>query len=166
MGTAILQSQDCLAQTLASTKNADYRSNPQRSRCRKRNPADKSRSSNQDGALSSSSSPLVEKFPSKGLVIGQVKILKRGEGLDLPTTTTTLPNTMKETDDGDGELVLCSTDRLGPDPEVVQKVVRLSDPYAGSTVFFSSPPPSSLPFPAALVRSGAATIDLRRMLKI
>lgn len=89
--------------------------------------------------------------------MGQVKILKRGEELK--------PR-MFLGDDGDGDMELCSTDRLGPDPEVVQKQIRVPDLYAGSTSLVSSPAPSELPFPAALVRSRVVESGLRKLLKI
>ncbi|GAB4827390.1 hypothetical protein Ancab_034275 [Ancistrocladus abbreviatus] len=103
-----------------------------------------------------SSPPLVENFPSKELVVGQVKILKPR----LPPTPT------KKKIDGGEDLLLCSTNPSSPDPDVVQKQTRMSDLYAGSAAFLSSLPPSSLPFPVELVRSGIVTSDLRRMLKI
>lgn len=76
--------------------------------------------------------------------MGQVKILKRGEDL----------SPMMFSGAGD-DLDLYSTDRLGPDPEVLQKQIRVRVPdlYAGPTSLVSSPPPSYLPFPSALVRS-------------
>ncbi|XP_057500762.1 uncharacterized protein LOC130784792 [Actinidia eriantha] len=72
-------------------------------------------------------------------------------------------------------LVVCSTDRLGPDPENVQKQVRVSDSkvvdglYAGSATFLASPPPSSLPVPDFFMKkknNDAATSDLRRLLNL
>lgn len=86
--------------------------------------------------------------------MGQVKILKRGEELK--------PKMFLNGGVGDSESDLCSTDRLGPDPEVVQKEIRVSDLYAG----VSSPSPSELPFPAALVRIRVMESDLRKLLKI
>lgn len=92
--------------------------------------------------------------------MGQVKILKRGE---------TLPPAAKKADNritdgnrgrrlkksGDLDLALGSTNRLGPDPETVQRQIRAKDlkvvdrVYAGSA-FVASPPPSSVPVPAFL----------------
>jgi len=96
--------------------------------------------------------------PAKGLVMGQVKILKRGEEFK--------PRMFFGVDDDDLGLDLGSTHRLGPDPEVVQKQIRVPDLYAGSTSLVSAPPPSDLPFPSALVRSRAMESDLRKLLKI
>ncbi|GLT55442.1 hypothetical protein SLA2020_285620 [Shorea laevis] len=114
----------------------------------------------------SRSEPMVAKLPSRNLVMGQVKILKRGE---------TLAPAAKKTDrrgiygrgtrssrGGDLDLTLGSTDRLGPDPETVQEQLRVMDlkvgdgVYAGSA-FFSSPPPSSLPVPGFLGINGKAS---------
>lgn len=99
--------------------------------------------------------------------MGQVKILKRGEEL---TPAAAKKNGLVFSDE---DLVLCSTDRLGPDPETVQKQIKVSDLkvvdgiYAGSAVFLASPPPSSVPFPAFFSKkekNDAATSDLRRLL--
>lgn len=97
--------------------------------------------------------------------MGQVRILKRGEELSKP---------MKIAEDRglatDEDFVLSSTDRLGPDPETVQKHVRVSDGlYAGPASLLASPPPSSLPFPAFFAKekkTDAATSDLRRLLRL
>ncbi|KAK9269001.1 hypothetical protein L1049_000769 [Liquidambar formosana] len=108
---------------------------------------------------------MVVKFPAKNLVMEQVTILKRGEGLK-PAKTVRFED--------EEDLVLCSTDRLGPDPETVQKQIRVSDyktvggVYAGSA-FFASPPPSSVPFPAFFAKkekNETATSDLRRLLRL
>ncbi|KAL2929890.1 Helicase POLQ-like [Bienertia sinuspersici] len=140
MATEILRPHDCL------------RTNQSSSRCgrRKRSPSDGNRRSNRD---SLSSSP-----PSSGLVMGKVKILKRGE--DLKAKLLFGGETV------DLGLQLSSTDRLGPDADVVQKQVRVSDLYAGTNSMVSSPHPSSLPFPSTLVRRNLAEHDLRKMLKM
>lgn len=147
--TAILRSQDCL---LRSNNSFHYEAlpffphpkpNPKRqsrvSRHRKRSP---------DQTTS------VSKSPGKNLVMGQVKILKRGEVLRPPT-----------------DLIMGSTERLGPEPETVQKQIRVSDLeklYAGSAVLLASPPPSSLPLPAFFSKKNrdTASSDLRRLLRL
>lgn len=108
---------------------------------------------------------MVARVPAKNLVMGQVKILKRGEKLG---QTRNGFNNNKE----DVDLVLGSTDRLGPDPETVQQQIRVSEfkvvdgVYAGSA-FVASPPPSSLPVPGFLGKmNGSATSDLRRLLRL
>jgi len=109
---------------------------------------------------------VVARVPAKNLVMGQVKILKRGEKLG---QTRNGCNSNKEED---LDLVLGSTDRLGPDPDTVQKQIRVSEfkvvdgIYAGSA-FVASPPPSSLPVPGFLGKKhGSATSDLRRLLRL
>ena len=106
------------------------------------------------------------------LVMGQVKILKRGEKLFSEENHRGIvdsPGDRKARANGeeDLDLVLGSTDRLGPDPETVQKQVRVSDfkdgIYAGSACV-TSPPPSSVPVPGFLGKNGVATSDLRRLL--
>lgn len=121
---------------------------------------------------------MVAKFPAKNLVMGQVKILKRGETLGQPTKKNYRGEESEKVQvkkEDDYDLVLGSTDRLGPDPETVQKQIRVNNTfqvadgiYAGSG-FFASPPPSSLPVPGFLGKSGkgaAATLDLRRLLRL
>ena len=110
-------------------------------------------------------SVVVAKGPGANLVMGQVKILKRGEKLSVEDER---PK-QKEKEEG-FELALCSTDRLGPDPEIVERQIRVPDlkagMYAGSA-FMESPPPSSVPVPFFLGKShGAATTDLRRLLRL
>ena len=117
---------------------------------------------------------MVAKTPAaaaaKNLVLGQVKILKRGEDLS-PTATTSdrasdvgkIENMQEERVD---DLVLQATDRLGPDPEIVSKQIGiLSGFYAGSA-FFTSPPPSSVPLPGFFAKNKVATSDLLRMLRL
>lgn len=102
---------------------------------------------------------------ARNLVMGQVKILKRGEKL-LQTRKDCV------SDNEDLDLALGSTDRLGPDPETVQKQIRVLEfkvadgIYAGSN-FFASPPPSSVPVPGFLgKKNGSATTNLRRLLRL
>ena len=124
---------------------------------------------------------MVEKSPASNLVMGQVKILNRGEALSLGLAkysrsvggSNRKPRVKKG--EGDADLGLGSTNRLGPDPETVKKQVRVSNCkvvaggdglYAGSGAFFTSPPPSSVPLPAFLGKNGVATSDLRRLLQL
>lgn len=122
---------------------------------------------------------MVEKAaPAMNLVMGQVKILKRGEKLSSENNNNgrialaenpNVNNNAKKTEECLG-LVLGSTDLLGPGPaETVQKQVRVWDSkngrYAGSA-FVASPPPSSVPVPVFLGKNGAATTDLRRLLRL
>ncbi|KAH7546236.1 hypothetical protein FEM48_Zijuj01G0179000 [Ziziphus jujuba var. spinosa] len=205
MGTAILRSQDCLQsrfqhETLilshsvrsrrkpsysypTSTGDASKGGDVSQSRRRKRSPVG-SQSSPPQQQLDRERNrfadrSMVARVPAKNLVMGQVKILKRGETLSvspvknnnrgggLSGENNRKPRAKSEED---LDLVLGSTDRLGPDPEMVQKQIRVAEfkvvdgVYAGSAAFYSSPPPSSVPLPAFLGKNGAATSDLRRIL--
>ncbi|KAJ7979652.1 Proline-rich nuclear receptor coactivator [Quillaja saponaria] len=196
MGTAILRSEDCLRgrfrhETLALTQistrsrrnsnpNPDSNLNTFQSRRRKRSPVavqsnqqDRDRDRSRYGYGDRS---VVDKAPSRDLVMGQVKILKRGETLSVEKNSKGLgiveKNRKTRVNCGeDLDLVLGSIDRLGPDPETVQKQIRVSECkvvdgiYAGSA-FVSSPPPSSLPVPGFLGKNGTATSDLRRLLRL
>ncbi|KAJ7966236.1 Serine/arginine repetitive matrix-like protein [Quillaja saponaria] len=112
------------------------------------------------------------KLQGHSLIMGQVKILKRGEEL----SKTAIPDPVKENRE---ELDLGSTQRLGSDPDLVPSQIRLADfervpPifYAGPSACVASPPPSSLPLPAFFTKSVVgqkkddATIDLLRILRL
>ena len=203
MGTAVLRSHHCLggrfideSLTLTTSplrlrRNPNPNPNPNsfQSHRRKRSPVGL-KSSPQDRVRDRSryrDEAMVEKAPGCNLVMGQVKILKRGESLSLSSTgknnrdhgvvvaaENRKPKAMSaafsKVDDVD--LALGSTNRMGPDPEMVQKQVRVSKCkvmdglYAGSGAFSSAPPPSSLPLPGFLGKNDAATSDLRRLLQL
>ncbi|KAG1326621.1 putative zyxin [Cocos nucifera] len=86
----------------------------------------------------------------------EVTILKRGEELQA-----FVPPAEDRRSDGD-DSVLWSTNRLGPDPQILPKKIGFADlgsVYAGPA-FFASPSPSSLPFPAFfLKKAGGEAID-------
>lgn len=161
-GVAVLQPQDVLKQKVRyrqpmrsrrnSTPNPLPNPNPKNDR-RKRSPR-------KDGSpnFSTSTTPSSKNLH---LVMGEVKILKRGEVLT--------NNKVVTGGDDVGDLVLSSTDRLGPEPDMVPKRMTIADFYAGSG-FVSSPPPSSLPVPAFFKKkcedNHDATSDLRRLLKL
>ncbi|KAK9207845.1 hypothetical protein WN944_000192 [Citrus x changshan-huyou] len=125
-----------------------------------------------------------QKTPAKtNLVMGQVKILKRGEELTSTAPFQAPPEKKSVQKKGQSQIQgpdLGSTERLGPDPESVPTQIRLTDSksrvgvasfYAGSACI-TSPPPSSLPLPAfftkktVTVKNDDATTDLRRILKL
>ncbi|KAL6965552.1 hypothetical protein U1Q18_036602 [Sarracenia purpurea var. burkii] len=164
--TAILQSQDFLLRPHGFHSISVLSSPFKPLRCSNTNPNPQSMRSRRRKR-----SPLVARFPSRNLVMGQVKILKRGEELKPPPLASRKndPNVDYE------DLVVCSTDRLGPEPEMVQKQIRASDLkvvdglYAGLAASLASPPPSSLPFPSFFANKenhDAATSDLRRLLRL
>ncbi|KAK7304767.1 hypothetical protein VNO77_42654 [Canavalia gladiata] len=140
MGTSVLRSHDCLqgplrhdalsltASSVRSQRNpkSNPNPNPNYNQTRRRKLHDG------DG------SGMVVKGPGVNLVMGQVKILKRGEKLSPEYDRKVLADS---TDEG-LDLVLGSTDRLGPDP-------------------------SSVPVPGFLgKKNGAATSGLRRLLRL
>ncbi|KAJ6764119.1 hypothetical protein OIU74_023069 [Salix koriyanagi] len=120
---------------------------------------------------------------STNKVVEKVTILRRGESLDSKiksSETAAATVSLKKEQGNDGDLVVASTDRLGPDPKMVSKHVRVvdlrspvagnCDMYAGSA-FSVSPSPSSLPLPSfskkkQLPIDDSATRDLRRLLRL
>lgn len=125
----------------------------------------------------SSSDDLSKQARSAGLVMEKVTILRRGESLDSKIKSQVAA--------ASGDMVVCDgTQRLGPDPEMVPKQVRIvdlrspapaagrrrCDMYAGSA-FAVSPEPSSLPLPSFSKKKhvsfdDSATRDLRRLLRL
>ncbi|KAJ9163005.1 hypothetical protein P3X46_022728 [Hevea brasiliensis] len=170
--------------TLASSvkprfRNSEKYTNPNPrftdSRRRKPRPVGLQSNPNLNNRDRSHSGSMVARFPARNLVMGEVKILKRGESLaksdNRVPKENRKPRVKKEKN---ADLVLGCTDRLGPDPETVQKQVRVDEfnklvegMYVGSASV-ASPPPSSLPVPGFLGKSsnGAATTDLRRLLRL
>ena len=176
MGTAILRSHDCLpgrfrndALALATSHvrsprcfnnpNPNVNFSSHQNRRQKRSPVN-----NHQTIRHRSGDRPAKKVPAAAsLVSGQVKILKRGEKW-IPENRH-IEARAKSVDNLD--LLLGSTNRLGPDPVMVQRQIMVPVPkdviYAGSA-FVASPPPSSVPVPAFLGKNGAATSDLRRLL--
>ncbi|KAG6766466.1 hypothetical protein POTOM_030549 [Populus tomentosa] len=116
-------------------------------------------------------------------VMEKVTILRRGESLDskIKSSETASATVSSKKEQGNGaDMAVTSTDRLGPDPKMVSKQIRIvdlrspvagnGDIYAGSA-FSVSPPPSSLPLPLFskkkhLSVDDSATRDLRRLLRL
>ncbi|GAV82185.1 hypothetical protein CFOL_v3_25637, partial [Cephalotus follicularis] len=204
MGVAFLHPQDCLKnplskQPLISPPHMKNVRNPtlngpnraQQPKRRRRSPLRPNTTSPPP-----SRAMVAPKFPAKNLIMGQVKILKRGEELvntapDSPLkgeeSIPMMPDLSKK---GETPIVkkfggfadlgsdLGSTDRLGPDPELMATQIRLTSNsnrvvgfYAGSACI-TSPPPSSLPLPAFFtkkcvsIKNNDATSDLIRMLRL
>nr|XP_010929111.1 uncharacterized protein LOC105050694 [Elaeis guineensis] len=108
--------------------------------------------------------------PRRPLVMEEVTILKRGGDLKAFG-----PPPVDRRSGGE-ESALCSTNRLGPDPEILPKKIGFADlgsVYAGPA-FFASPAPSSLPFPTFFLKKSAgeaiksdeATKSLRCLLRL
>ncbi|KAI3687139.1 hypothetical protein L1987_80830 [Smallanthus sonchifolius] len=223
-GVAVLHPQDCLNDNrhnlfLTPVKSRRTpKSNPNfpnsspnltRSEGRKRSPPTGVRKNK-------TTAPMVaDLLAAKPLVMGQVKILKRGESLDVSlsilkdindrkatnataTVTTKSPtkdiavhrkvlpakkksekekrsfsNPNPRIDDLKiDDFALSSTNRLGPDPEMVPKQMNknIADFFFAGSAFVDSPPPSSLPLPGFFTKSFSGAVkedpitDLRRML--
>lgn len=106
---------------------------------------------------------------NNNVVVGQVRILKRGEGI--PKKTADL--VVEKTD-------LVSTRRIGPDPGSMPSQIRLparkakTVPFYAGPVTMTSPPPSDVPLPAffaakksvSLFQATDATNEIIRMLRI
>ncbi|KAI8569173.1 hypothetical protein RHMOL_Rhmol02G0258300 [Rhododendron molle] len=123
--------------------------NPTRSNRRKRSPEKKNNSSKPINAAA-------HDFPVKTLVMGQVKILKRGEETTAPSKN---PASEKKVGGFGGS-------------GMKAKQTRIGDFYAGSAVMITSPPPSSLPLPGFFTKKNVlridndASADLRRLLRL
>ena len=150
------------SQTLISPQSNSHinpKSDPTRSRRRKRSPSVTGSINAAQSRNKSHNRTVDSRSGAKQLVNGQVKILKRGERLD--GLKLGLANE---------DWVLSSTDRLGPDPDTVTKQIRVFNGlYAGCPSVLASPPPSSLPFPAFFAKrndEATATSDLRRLLRL
>ncbi|KAJ6329958.1 hypothetical protein OIU76_008727 [Salix suchowensis] len=148
MGVLVAHPQDCLRNPLQSQPQHmrfPRNPNPNNHRQNRAQPNRRKRSPN-------SSPPPRAAVPKNNnvLVIGQVKILRRGEEDSVKPSKveaprgTPIPKVVRN-----GNQVLGSTASLGPDPLMVPSRILLTESngfYAGSA-FFTSPPPSSLPLP-------------------
>ncbi|TYI77068.1 hypothetical protein E1A91_D06G120000v1 [Gossypium mustelinum] len=173
MGVAVLKPDDCLKLPNPMKQRNSLCLNPNRSN--RSHPNRKTRYP----TTSPPSQTAGPKVPPKDLVMGQVKILKRGEVLKKPTPEKSVRFEKENIDVVD----LGSTNRLGPDPGSVPTQIRLTKSnnnkkvvpasfYAGSA-FITSPPPSSVPMPvfctkkiSVTVKNDDATSDLRRILRL
>lgn len=169
---AVLQPKDSVATNCMKFRRIPKHNPNPRSDRRKRSPS--SRNSTTNGGTTTTPATIVP--AAKNLVMGQVKILKRGEDIVEAVKATPLVKVDQKSKVDDvsklkvvnlkDDLVLSTTDRLGPEPEMVPKLPEM---YAGSA-FFDSPPPSSLPIPAFFAKEKAflkdPTLDLLRLLRL
>ncbi|XP_054822390.1 uncharacterized protein LOC129320798 [Prosopis cineraria] len=98
-------------------------------------------------------SRLCDQSPGPNLVMGQVKILKRGEKLSFDSGCSALAASGENHNAGakseeDLDLVIESTDRLGRDPKMAQNHSKVGV-FAGFA-FDGSPSPGSVPIPRFL----------------
>ncbi|XP_050207502.1 uncharacterized protein LOC126656919 [Mercurialis annua] len=114
----------------------------------------------------SGSRAMVAKLPGRNFVMGEVKILKRGETTEKFVTNRCVSKENRK----HADFILGSTDRLGPDLKILQKQIRfgVDEIYAGSAFSANSPPPSSVPVPDFLGKrsNSTATTYLRRLLRL
>ncbi|OMO61837.1 hypothetical protein CCACVL1_23214 [Corchorus capsularis] len=174
MATAILRSEDCLRNrfhhenlSLAHPFRSHRNPNPNTIKPKSNNdfPNSRRRKMSPVGFQSNNrrqSEAMVAKSPGKNLVMGQVKILKRGETLIAAVEKTDRGRIVGWTGEEEFDLALGSTNRLGPDPETMQKQIKLKEFKIGEGLFagsasFVSPPPSSLPVPGFLGRTARAS---------
>lgn len=233
-GVAVLHPQDCLKDhrdgffstpvksRRSSKPTVNYSSstpNLTRSDGRKRSPPAGVRKNNRTTAAMVADPPSSAAVVAKNLVMGQVKILKRGEALDNESSSTVLKDVndrkvsngtattpppkdlagdrkvFRDSTGGrkvlpvkkkpekekekktfsnsnpkiDADFALSSTDRLGPDPEMVPKQMKknIAEFFFAGSAFVDSPPPSSLPLPGFFTKNFVKddpSTDLRRML--
>ncbi|RVW55683.1 hypothetical protein CK203_001422 [Vitis vinifera] len=187
MGTEILRPQDCLIERMGVSpavfpRRKAFPGNVKANRrpvVRAERSDQKRRGSQSEGSISKRSSSDDVRAAKGNVVVGPVTILRRGESLDSKLKSEALKK------NGEEEMIVSGTERLGPDPEMVPKQIRIKDlkpfafsvaakpdMYAGSA-FALSPSPSSLPLPSfsrkkqmSPVVDDWATKDLRRLLRL
>ncbi|CAJ1973669.1 unnamed protein product [Sphenostylis stenocarpa] len=177
MGVAVLHPHDSLTckppnryRTIAPHFSDKKLSNPNPSP--KSHRSTRSRKKRTDPTSPEVPGPAQPTIPQKHLLMGQVKILKRGE---LLTETTQHPQLQTEaakelsTQTGAVEREVTTateTKKINPTSSLAEKVEGF---YAGYSILVMSPPPSSVPLPAFITKKIAAvngaTRDLRKMMR-
>ncbi|RIA05315.1 hypothetical protein BRARA_K00381 [Brassica rapa] len=180
MGVAVLNPQDCLKHPLSHMKHPR---NPSACPNRQKKTVSNRTRRSPPRKQTSPSPPVAPPLPkgtvkmspnnnnnnNNNIVVGQVRILKRGEGI--PKKTADL--VVEKTD-------LVSTRRIGPDPGSMPSQIRLparkakTVPFYAGPVTMTSPPPSDVPLPAffaakksvSLFQATDATNEIIRMLRI
>ncbi|XAR54603.1 hypothetical protein NMG60_11029819 [Bertholletia excelsa] len=199
MATEVLRPQDCLIDRIrvspAAFQHQRRRNSGRKPAAARPEPKKRPEQAGRSGPARRSASVDNLRNNNHGhLVMGQVTILRRGESLD--SKIAAAGNHSRHRPEGKkaatDDLALCGTGRLGPDPQIVPKQIRMAaiksallsppatissdrpDVYAGSA-FSMSPSPSSLPLPSffskkqfsrVAVDGDSATRDLRRLLRL
>ncbi|CAI0415271.1 unnamed protein product [Linum tenue] len=168
MATAVLSPQDCLRDPFST--RGGLLSTPPRNKIR-RNP-NRSTKHGRGQSNSRRKRPTADSsslYPAKVLSMGQVKILKRGEPIQMKKKDDDSTAAVKVQQKVEIKLDLAVSPPAAAPPPLVNRSV--AGFYAGSG-FFTSPPPSSLPVPVFLKKSAVvgvdseATNDLRRLLNL
>lgn len=172
MGVAVLNPRDCLKDSLPSRHPKKPSRNPflsgsnptrnqQQQQQQQRNRVNTRGSTSRPKNASPSTQSTVEKPPSRDLVMGQVKILRRGEEYtETSGATTSLPPLEIDADQGKGN------HRQQPPPPRVSIEGSASNPgsdskfYAGSFLCVASPPPSSVPMPGFFAKKSTESVHL------
>ncbi|XVE65702.1 hypothetical protein DITRI_Ditri08aG0020900 [Diplodiscus trichospermus] len=188
MGTEVLRPQDCLTERIRVGPTACnrrrygnggfnpsyyYNNNNNNGNGRfNRKPVQRKRVGAEQAISKRSNSADDLKTVRNNVSMEKVTILRRGESLD-----SKIKSNKGVKEDG---LVVTGMDRLGPDPELVPRQIKIvdiktqmpqkPDVYAGSA-FAVSPAPSSLPLPSFSKKKqvsidDSATRDLRRLLRL
>ncbi|XP_008219555.1 PREDICTED: protein TonB-like [Prunus mume] len=156
MGVQVLSPHNCLKDSLSphqALMNSNRNPNPNRVRTSPQADRKKRRPTRPPAPVQKPAAP-------KNIVMGQVKILKRGEEIPKATPVRSPPKQNPKPQVPD----LGSTSRIGPDPNkvpVLPKPAKLPEPnwasgfYAGSSSCIAAPPPESLPLPSFFAKKSA-----------
>ncbi|CAB4266830.1 unnamed protein product [Prunus armeniaca] len=160
MGVQVLSPQNCLKDSLSPQQalmNSNRNPNPNRVRTSPQTDRKKRRPTRPNN---NPPAPVQKPAAPKNIVMGQVKILKRGKEIPKATPVRSPPKQNPKPQVPD----LGSTSRMGPDPKkvpVLPKPAKLPEPnwasgfYAGSSSCIAAPPPESLPLPSFFAKKSA-----------
>ncbi|WZZ24185.1 hypothetical protein YC2023_007586 [Brassica napus] len=204
MGVAVLNPKDCLKQPFSHMKYPrnhtacpNRQTKPVPNRTRRSPPRNQTTRSPPKAPppppqRAATSSYVPKGSVKKSPIVGQVRILKRGEEIPKKTLELVVEKTDLVVEKPDlvvekPDLVvekpdLVSTQRIGPDPCLIPSQIRLSDrkskktvvPFYAGPVTMTSPPPSDVPLPAffttkksvSLFQATDATNHLIRLLRL
>uniref|UniRef100_A0A7N0T198 Uncharacterized protein n=1 Tax=Kalanchoe fedtschenkoi TaxID=63787 RepID=A0A7N0T198_KALFE len=129
---------------------------------RRRSPSDE-KSAGQNQTVAATKPDVKE---SKELVMEKIRILKRGENLSPNLSPSLSKGSRSVTLEKEEDVIFCSADRLGSNPEVVRERIsfrektRSVEDWAGFVL--TPPPPSSVPIPLWIMKKkpDAASVAL------